>query len=261
MDFSAHASVPVVIFCGGTGTRLKEETEFKPKPLVTVGGKPILWHIMKGYAHFGFTKFILCLGYKGTSIKEYFLRHKLLTSDFVMKGGKVAEFHGDTPEQEWEVIFADTGEDTLTGERLLKVQKFIPAGEFMVTYGDGVSNIDVPALLSFHREKNLIGTITGVHPRSKYGLVAIDGARRVTSFDQKPVLHDYVNGGFMVFRQEFFRYLKPGQMIEEALVSLAQERQLALYAHDDFWHCMDTYKDYEDLNALWRANPKWRIWE
>ena len=252
--------IPVVIFCGGKGTRLKEETEFKPKPMVTIGGRPILWHIMKIYAHYGYTKFILCLGYKGAGIKEYFLQRKLLTSDFVMKHGEVTECHAEGADRDWEVTFADTGEDTMTGERLLRVQKYISRDTFMVTYGDGVSNINIPELVAFHETKNMIGTITGVHPTSKYGLVATDGEQRVISFDQKPRLHDFVNGGFMVFKKDFFRYLRPGQMIEEALVALAAERQLALYPHEDFWHCMDTYKDYEDLNHLWRENPRWKIW-
>lgn len=234
-------NIPTVIFCGGKGTRLMEETEFKPKPMVAVGGMPIVLHIIKIYAHFGFKKFILCLGYKGRMIKEYFSNPEFTASGL-------------------EIILADTGEETLTGERLLMVSKYLNGEEFMVTYGDGVANIDLGKLVDFHRAKNVVGTITGVHPTSKYGLVNVDSGSLITAFDQKPRLHDYINGGFMVFKKDFLKYLKPGQMIEDRFVELAGERNLALYHHEDFWHCMDTYKDYEELNRLWTTGPKWKVW-
>ena len=242
MQSSGNSEIPVVIFCGGKGTRLREETEFKPKPMVTVGGFPMLLHIMKIYSHYGFKKFILCIGYKGEMIREYFNNPEFRASGF-------------------EITFLDTGEETLTGERLMLSEKHISGPEFMVTYGDGVANIDLNQLLAFHRDSGAVGTITGVHPTSKYGLVAVDGSNRITSFDQKPRLHDYINGGFMVFKKDFFSLLKPGMMIEDVFSSLVKEKQLALYKHEDFWHCMDTYKDYEDLNHLWKVNPRWRIWK
>lgn len=260
MDEKSLNTIPVVIFCGGKGARLKEETEFKPKPMVTIGGKPMLWHIMKIYSHFGFNKFILCLGYRGDFIKDYFLRYKFLSADFFLKDGKPALYRTETPEINWEIIFADTGEETLTGERLLMVRKYIPDDLFMVTYGDGVSNININALVDFHLRQNTIGTITGVHPTSKYGLISLDENKFINSFAQKPRLNEYINGGFMVFKKEFFKYLKTNQMIEEAFESLILLKQLSTYAHDDFWHCMDTYKDYEDLNRLWHKNPAWRVW-
>lgn len=254
--------VPVVIFCGGKGTRLKEETEFKPKPMVSIGGRPIVWHIMKTYAHYGHRTFILCLGYKGNLIKEYFLNHKLFTCDFSYstREGSVITCYPNEHNDDFRIIFADTGEDTPTGERLRLVQKYIPQNRFFVTYGDGVANIDIRALLAFHLRKGLVGTITGVHPWSKYGLVTVDAEERVAAFEQKPRLHDYVNGGFMVFERAFFEYIKPEAMIEDALVAAAADRTLALYFHNDFWHCMDTYKDYEDLNRLWHENPAWKVW-
>ncbi len=260
MNEASSKTIPVVIFCGGRGTRLKEETEFKPKPMVTVGGKPMLWHIMKIYSHYGFNRFIICLGYKGDYIKDYFLRHKFLSADFCLKAGNPALCGASGGEDNWEIIFADTGEDTHTGERLLMVRKYVSDDLFMVTYGDGVANIDIRALLEFHKKQNIIGTITGVHPTSKWGLVSVENDR-VTTFDQKPRLHDYVNGGFMVFNQEFMNRLRPGRMIEDLLAELAWERQLALYKHEGFWHCVDTYQDYETLNKLWAAGPQWKIWE
>ncbi len=219
-----------------------EETEFRPKPMVAIGGMPIVLHIMKIYAHFGFKKFILCLGYKGHMVREYFFNHEFASSGL-------------------EIILADTGEETLTGERLLKVSEYLNNDEFMVTYGDGVANIDIRRLIDFHRNRNVIGTITGVHPTSKYGLVNVDSDSLITAFDQKPRLHDYINGGFMVFKKDFLKYLKTGQMIEDSFRELAREKNLALYTHEDFWHCMDTYKDYEELNHLWMIGPKWKIWE
>lgn len=255
--------MPVVILCGGTGTRLKEETEYKPKAMVTVGGKPILWHIMKIYGHYGYKKFIICLGYKGQMIKDYFLNHRWLSSDFKMTVSQNrAEYkiYNNNEDEDFDIIFADTGEETKTGERIKKIEKYIFGDYFMVTYGDGVSNIDINSLANFHFRQNTIGTMTGVHPTSKYGIVTVNENRLVSSFAQKPKLDEYINGGFMVFKKDFFKYLKNDQMVEEALEDLVAENQLSLYTHNNFWHCMDTYKDYESLNKLWRENPQWKIW-
>ena len=203
-------NIPTVIFCGGKGTRLMEETEFKPKPMVAVGGMPIVLHIMKIYAHFGFKKFILCLGYKGQMIKEYFSNPEFASSGL-------------------EIILADTGEETLTGERLLMVSKYLNGDEFMVTYGDGVSDINIKALVAFHRKQGTIGTIAGVHPYSKYGLVKIDNKKNlVKGFAQKPLLYDYVSGGFMIFNRQAFDYLDTGPM-EDGLIKLATKKQLSIY--------------------------------
>lgn len=257
------SAIPVVILCGGKGTRLKEETEYRPKPLVPVGGKPIIWHIMKTYSHWGYNKFILTLGYRGEQIKEYFLLRKWMSSDFSMraKTGEVTETFGAERLDDFHITFADTGEATLTGERLKMVERYIVGDTFMVTYGDGVADINIDELVAFHARQGTIATITGVHPSSKYGMVGVDPDGRVTSFEQKPRLTDYVNGGFMVFSRRVFQYLKTNQMIEDALADLVRDRQLSLYQHSGFWHSMDTYKDYEDLNRLWADNPRWRIWK
>ncbi|TSC95186.1 MAG: Glucose-1-phosphate cytidylyltransferase [Parcubacteria group bacterium Licking1014_1] len=258
-------NIKTIILCGGTGTRLKEETEFKPKPMVEIGGKPILWHIMKIYNHFGYKDFVLALGYKGTIIKDHFLRQKHYTSDIALntKDGKVIAFDNDTPDNptdDFNIIFSDTGLDTLHGERVLKLKKYITEDLFMVTYGDGVADIDINKLVEFHKNHGKIATITGVHPISRWGLVNTADDHTVTEFAQKPLLYDYVNGGFMVFNKEFFNYLKPGDMIEDALFRLIPQKQVMLYKHEGFWYGMDTYKDYLFLNDLWEKNPKWKIW-
>jgi len=257
------SNVPVVILCGGKGTRLKEETEYRPKPMVHIGDRPILWHIMKIYAHFGYDRFVLALGYKGEMVKEHFLLRKWLTSDFTMgiKSGEVTATHENGSQDDFHVTFADTGEETKTGERLKMVERYILGERFMVTYGDGVADINVDDLVAFHERQGTVGTIAGVHPTSKYGLVGVDERSRVTSFEQKPVLSDFVNGGFMVFTRRIFQYLKPNQMIEEALADLIRDRELSLYQHNGFWHSMDTHKDFEDLNRMWANEPRWRIWK
>ncbi|MBU2540193.1 glucose-1-phosphate cytidylyltransferase [Patescibacteria group bacterium] len=255
-----------IILCGGIGTRLKEETEFRPKPLVKVGSEPILWHIMKIYNHYNYRDFILALGYKGTDIKDHFLRQKYCNTDLALntKDGKVVTFDNNTPDNpndDFNITFADTGLETPHGERVLKLKKYINEDLFMVTYGDGIADIDINKLIEFHKQQGKIGTITGVHPISRWGLVNTDGDKLVTEFAQKPLLYDYINGGFMVFKKEFFNYLKPGDMIEDALSRLIAEKQLTLYKHESFWYAMDTYRDFVFLNDLWTKDPKWKIWE
>jgi len=258
-----NQKIPVVILCGGMGTRLREETEFKPKPMVEVGGKPILWHIMKIYNHYGYNNFVLALGYKGSQIKDYFLKQKFYTCDFSLnfKDGKVSNFLASGQEDNFNIIFAETGLETPHGERILKAKKHIQDDMFMVTYGDGVADIDINKLVEFHKSHGKIATITGVHPASRWGLVNADENNLITQFAQKPQLYDYVNGGFMIFNKEFFNYLKPGDMIEDALARLVSEKQLALYKHESFWYGMDTYRDFMFLNDLWEKDPKWKIWQ
>jgi len=255
-----------VILCGGIGYRLKEETEFKPKPMVLVGNKPILWHIMKIYSYYGFNDFIIALGYKGDYIKEYFLNQKFFQNDFTLtiRSG-YTKIHRDKSSSrntdDFKITFVDTGESTLPGERILRVKDYIPGGEdFMVTYGDGVANIDINELVNFHKKQRTIGTITGVFPQSKYGLVSIDSRSRVTAFVEKPVLRDWVNGGFMVFKYDFFNYLRVNELEHPALKRLIEKMQLSLYIHKDYWQCMDTYSDVEKLNKQWSTNPKWKVW-
>lgn len=256
--------MPVVIFCGGQGSRMKEETEFRPKPMVTVGGQPILWHIMKIYSHFGYNNFIIALGYKGDYIKDYFLNQEYLLHDFTLHtktGKKVLHKSSQKNHDKFNITFVDTGQETLTGERLLRVKKYIKSDRFMVTYGDGVSNIDIKKLDGFQKKKNVIGVITGVHPKSKWGLVISDKNNIIERFQQKPQLNQYVNGGFMVFNKKVFGFIEPNEMIEVALNRLTKEKQLAVYPHDDFWSAMDTYQDVEEMNKLWKENPKWKVWK
>ncbi|MDO8659019.1 MAG: sugar phosphate nucleotidyltransferase [Candidatus Parcubacteria bacterium] len=254
-----------IILCGGIGYRLKEETEFKPKPMVLIGGKPILWHIMKIYAHYGFNEFIIALGYKGDYIKQYFLNEKNMVHDFTLNTltGDTSIHKNNISSDNFSITFVNTGEETLPGERILRLKSYIPDTDenFMVTYGDGVSDINIKELIKFHEEQGTVGTVTGVHPRSKYGLFGTDKNNVVTSFTEKPVLKEWVNGGFMIFKRDFFNYLRENEMEHEALKRLLGKKQLSLYAHDGFWHSMDTYQDVNSLNNYWREDPKWKIWE
>lgn len=256
--------IPVVIFCGGQGTRMKEETEFRPKPMVTIGGKPILWHIMKIYSHFGYNRFIICLGYKGDYIKDYFLNEDYFAHDLTINtftGKKNIHRKSRIKHDNFSITFADTGLNTLTGERLLRVRKYIKSDKFMVTYGDGVGNINIPELINFHSRKKVIGTITGVHPKSKWGLIISDKNNKVERFEQKPQLNQYVNGGFMVFNQKFFEHLRTNEAIEDGFNRLIKRGELGVYAHNGYWTAMDTYQDVEYLNREWNNDPKWKIWQ
>jgi glucose-1-phosphate cytidylyltransferase len=261
----------VIILCGGEGTRMKEETEFKPKPLVEVGGKPILWHIMKIYAHYGFNEFILALGYKGNRIKEYFMNWRTFVNDFTLDTSEHSlSFHNKNHEN-FKITFVDTGQKSLTGERLRRLEKYIPDQEFMLTYGDGVADIDLVKLLDFHKRQNTIGTITGVRPLTKLGIVHQDKqTKKVIGFSQNLVgdfvdkenYHDFlINGGFMVFKKDVFKDLKPNSMIEELFIPLAKRGQLSLFDHQGKWKAMDTYKEVEEMNEYWEKNPFWKIWE
>lgn len=257
----------VIILCGGIGTRLKEETEFKPKPMVYVGGKPILWHIMKIYAYCGFNEFILALGYKADYIKDFFLNQKAFTSDFTLetKNHKTRFYLDERNEVDnFKITFVDTGMETMPGERILRCQKYIPKRDkyFMVTYGDGLIDADIREIVKFHKKQRTIGTITGVHPRSRFGMLeTADKNNLVKNFSEKPVLKDWVNGGFMVFDKRVFNYLKAGETEHPALQKLAREKQLSLYKHEGFFLAMDTYREVEELNKLWNSgSPPWKIW-
>ena len=257
----------VIILCGGLGTRLKDETEYKPKPMVYIGNKPIIWHLMKIYAYCGFNEFILALGYKADYIKDFFLNQKAFTSDFTLETkSHHSKFYLDnrTDVDNFKITFVDTGLETLPGERILLCQKYIPEKDkyFMVTYGDGLTDLDFRLLLKFHKKQKTIGTITGVHPRSKFGMVQIFEDRNlVKRFIEKPVLKDWVNGGFMVFDKRFFDYIRPGETEHPALYRLTKEKQLSLYRHEGFWYAMDTYKELADLIKLWNSpKPPWKVW-
>jgi glucose-1-phosphate cytidylyltransferase len=254
-----------IILCGGIGYRLKEETEFKPKPMVRIGGKPILWHIMKIYAHYGFNDFIIALGYKGDQIRQYFLNEKNMVHDFSLDtlSGKTKIIKNDTTSEDFKITFVNTGEETLPGERILRLKNYIPKADknFMVTYGDGLADINIKELVKFHIKQGTIGTVTGVHPRSKYGLLKTNDKFIAESFIEKPILKERTNGGFMVFKKDFFKYINPGEFEHEALKRLVKIKQLSVYAHDGFWHSMDTYPDVDNLNKLWIEDPKWKVWK
>lgn len=253
--------IPVVILCGGQGTRLREETAFKPKPLVEIGGRPILWHIMKIYSHFGFNEFILALGYKGEMIKRYFLNYEAMNNDFTIDlKSKSLTFHDNTTE-DWVVTLADTGDLTETGGRIKRVEKYIKTPRFMATYGDGVADINIRKLLEFHKSKGKIATLTGLHPLSKYGILELDENNIVTNFKEKPQMKEWVSGGFFVFEREIFDYLDENSILERApMEHLVEDGQLAVYAHDGFWGSMDTYKDVQYLNKLWEETKRWKVW-
>lgn len=256
----------IVILCGGRGTRLKEETEVRPKPLVEIGGRPILWHIMKIYAHHGFKDFILCLGYKGNLIKEYFLNYEMMVGDLTLKlGNNDVKIHNQSQEKDWIITFAETGEDAQTGARVKKIEKYIEGDLFMLTYGDAVTNINIRNLLEFHKSHGKIGTITGVHPSSRFGELVIKD-RQAVQFTEKPQIKEgFINGGFFVFNKKFFNYLKGDDncyLEREPLEELASDKELMVYTHEGFWQCMDTYRELEILNNLWRSSkPPWKVWK
>lgn len=255
----------VVILCGGLGTRLREETEFRPKPMVEIGGRPILWHIMKIYAHSGFREFVLCLGYRGNMIKEYFLNYEAMNNDFTICLGRESHvrYNGLHTEQGFEVTLADTGLNTQTGGRLERVRKYVDGEPFMLSYGDGLADIDVRRLLAFHKEHGKIATVTSVTPVSRYGIVEMSGSGQVLRFLEKPRTETFASAGFFVFQPEVFDYLEGDNCILEhkPLERLAAEQQLMAYQHDGFFYCMDTYREYEHLNNLWASGaPPWKVW-
>jgi glucose-1-phosphate cytidylyltransferase len=260
-------NIPVVILCGGIGTRLREETEFKPKPMVNIGDRPILWHIMKIYARYGFTKFILCLGYKGELIKEYFYHYEMMNNDVTIKLGYNGGFkvHSSHDENNWEITLCNTGDNALKGARLKRIEKYVDADQIMVTYGDGVANIDIEKLLTFHQSHSKIATVTGVRPKFlRFGELDIQ-EDRVTRFAEKPeYTGNYVNGGFFVFNLEIFDYLEDRDDCDlevGPLEQISQKGELMVYTHDRFWACMDTLRDVEHLNELWRnGQAEWKIW-
>lgn len=255
--------IPVVILCGGEGTRLREETEFKPKPLVEIGGVPILIHIMKIYQAQGFHRFVLCLGYKGDLIKKYFLEHRFMLNDFSMNtNSNEIELHENLHLQDCLVTLADTGRYTLTAGRVKKIQKYVNTEDFMLTYGDGVANIDLQSLWNLHQKKDKMCTITAINPVSKYGLIRIDENQQVLDFLEKPPMKDFVNGGFMVMKRSFFDHLNEDCMFEsKVLPRLSASQQVVVYPHSGFWHCLDTYKDYTDLNKIWGQFQPWKVWQ
>jgi len=255
----------VVVLCGGLGTRLREETEFRPKPMVEIGGRPILWHIMKIFAHSGYHEFVLCLGYRGNMIKEYFLNYEAMNNDFTICLGRESHirFNGLHAEQGFEVTLAETGQNTMTGGRLRSVRKYVEGGTFMLTYGDGVANIDIKRLLAFHKQHGKIATVTTVTPTSRFGIVEMSGSGQVMKFLEKPRTDTFASAGFFVFEPRIFEYLGGDECILELdpLQRLAAEGQLMAYEHQGFFYAMDTYREYEYLNDLWaKKQAPWKVW-
>lgn len=249
--------IPVFVLCGGQGTRIREETEIRPKPMVTIGTRPILWHILRGYASFGFRRFILCLGYKAEVIKQYFLDYASLNSDFTidLKSNRL-QVHSRDEERDWQVTLAHTGEAAMTGARIARAAKYLNPNDenFAVTYGDGLTDADLADEWKFHREHQKIGTVLGANPPSRFGELVTDGAI-VSRFEEKPEFADsWINGGYFFFRRKFLDYLSTDDdcVLERApLARLAADGQLCLYKHHGFWACMDTQRDREQLNKLW----------
>jgi glucose-1-phosphate cytidylyltransferase len=257
----------VIILCGGKGTRLSEETVDKPKPMVEIGGKPILWHIMKHYSYYGCHRFILALGYKGEHIKNYFYNYRIVSNDFTLKMNpeKGPEIHGESDESHWEITLVDTGIDTLKGGRIKRIERHIKSSNFHLTYGDGISDINVRELEQFHLKHGSVGTVTGVHPPSRFGEMVVDGDN-VKSFEEKPQLSTgIINGGFFVFNKKIFDYLSADEDCDfefGPLQQIASESGLMVYKYDGFWQCMDTLREREYLEKLWNSGkPPWKTWD
>ena len=232
----------VVILCGGKGERLKEHTEVIPKPLVEIGNKPILWHIMKLYAFYGFNNFILCLGYKGEKIIEYFTKNN---------------------NEKWSIEFAKTGLETNTGGRIKKIEELIQGEDFMVTYGDGVSDLNIKKLLNFHKRHGKTATVTCTRFKSNFGILDIDNKNLVRGFNEKPFMDMWINGGFFVFNRKIFNYLDKDSTLErKPMQSLSKNKELVAFKHKGFWECMDTYKGTRILDEAWDSgNARWMVWE
>ncbi len=266
--FSNMTAAPVFVLCGGKGTRFREQTEFRPKPMIEIGGRPILWHIMHTYARHGFKRFILCLGYKAEMIKEYFLHYGSLNSDFTVElATNALTIHSVEHSDDWTVTLVDTGEHTMTGARIARAAaKYLgPAEHLAVTYGDGLTDADLAAEFRFHLGHGRVGTVLGVNPPSRFGEIKLAGDNgEVLEFEEKPEFSEkWINGGYFFFHRKFLDYLSTDDacVLEQApLVRLAADDELSLYKHRGFWQCMDSQRDYESLNAMWESgNAPWRV--
>lgn len=251
----------VVILCGGKGTRLREYTEEIPKSLVEVGGKPILWHIMKIYSYYGFNDFILCLGYKKEKIKEYFAQRHWRDNNFTLKDNKI-ELHSCT-EEDWKIIFVDTGQDSSKSERLAKVKDYIEGDTFLVAYGDDVCDVNVGQVVEKHNSHGKVATLTAIPLYSQFGILETNEKGEIVTFKEKPRLEKmWFSGGFFIFNRKIFDYLNKGELENEVFESLAAERQIVAYHHDSFWKCMNTFKDVQELNECWeKGKAPWKVWK
>ena len=252
----------VVILAGGFGTRISEESHLKPKPMIEIGGKPILWHIMKIYSHYGINDFVICLGYKGYVIKEYFANYFLhmsnVTFDMARNHMEVHERYAEP----WRVTLIDTGAETLTGGRLKRVRDYVGEDTFCFTYGDGVTNLDIGALLKFHKDHGKLATVTAIQPPGRYGALNLNGVS-VSNFQEKPAGDGaWINGGFFVLESKVFDYIENDRTSWEStpLQRLAHEGELMAYQHNGFWQAMDTLRDKNNLEDMWESNPLWKVW-
>jgi len=256
---ASPADIPVFVLCGGLGTRFREQTEFRPKPMIEIGNRPIVWHILRSYAAHGFKRFVLCLGYRADVVKEYFLHYASLNSDFTVDlASNDLTTHDVGHTDDWKVTLASTGELTMTGGRVARAaERYLGGAEhFAVTYGDGVTDADFGAELRFHLEHGRLGTVLGVNPPSRFGEIRLAGDE-VTEFAEKPEFGDaWINGGYFFFRRGFLDYVSRDEscvLEREPLVRLARDKQLSLYRHHGFWQCMDTQRDKDVLDALWAS--------
>lgn len=255
-----------VILCGGRGLRLGEHGTALPKALIEIGGRPVLWHLLKLYSHHGLNDFVLCLGWLGDAIKRYFLEHHWLYTDFTLEMKPESDYtlhKHQTSREAWRITFADTGLDTNTGGRVKRIAAHLGEDEeFCVTYGDGLSDLSLRELMAFHRAHGKLATLTAVNPRSQFGLLKLDAAGAVTEFQEKPLLEQWINGGFFIFNRRVLDYLTDNSVLErEPLEQLAREGQLMAYRHAGFWKCLDTYKDHLEFNQMWDAGQAgWKVW-
>lgn len=254
----------VVILAGGLGTRLRNETEFRPKPMVDIGGKPILWHLMKIFAFHSLTEFVVLIGYRGEVIRDYFINYEARTNDFTVCLGPPheIEYHNSHLESGWRVTVVDTGAETPTGGRVRRSRKHVEGERFLVCYGDGLADIDIHELLAFHDGHGKLATMTTVRPMSRFGVVEVEPDRTVVRFREKPRTENSVNAGFFVFEPEVLGYLTDDTALEqEPLEALASDRQLAAFPHEGFWQPMDTYREFTLLNQLWsEGRAPWKVW-
>lgn len=270
MKKERNINIPVVILCGGMGTRIRDVSESVPKPMILIGGKPILWHIMKIYGYYGFNQFILSLGYKGEIIKDFFLRYYAMVNDITvdLSNPNGYTYHVNKNREKWKVTLVDTGIDTMTGARVARIKKFLTSNKtFMLTYGDGVADIDIHRLLTFHNSHDKLVTVTGVHPSSRFGEMSVKSDGSVTSFAEKPqVSEGRINGGFFVMRTSFIeKYLSEDSHLvleQYPLTQCAKDNQLMSFNHDGYWQPMDTYREHQILNKLWvEGKAPWKVWE
>ncbi|MFH1541280.1 MAG: glucose-1-phosphate cytidylyltransferase [Elusimicrobiota bacterium] len=256
----------VVILAGGMGTRIVEETNIIPKPMIEIGGKPILWHIMKTYSHYGFNDFIICLGYLGHVVKEYFSHYYLYMSDMTVDLKKNETAIHSTTSEPWKITLVDTGQDTMTGGRLKRIEKYIGKETFLMTYGDGISDVNINKLLETHKKNKKLVTLTAVQIAGRFGALDIDKKDEVKSFLEKPKGEkSWINSGFFVLEPEIFKFIKQGDSTiweREPLENLAKLKQLHAYKHTGFWKCMDTLRDKIELEKLWKSEKiPWKLWE